>query len=86
MWSVAPAVCLLHVRCSCFWGLELALQRVPGVVKTTVGYTGGSTANPTYDEVCMGFTGHAEVVQCTYDPDQVSSSSSSLQRVGVKNR
>jgi peptide-methionine (S)-S-oxide reductase len=57
--------------CSCFWGLELAFQRVPGVVKTSVGYSGGKSANPTYDEVCMGFTGHTEVVQCTYDPDQV---------------
>eukprot|EP00775_Hariotina_reticulata_P010555 gene10555-10715_t len=56
----------------CFWGLELAFQRIPGVVATTVGYTGGKSANPTYDEVCMGFTGHAEVVQVTYDPNQVS--------------
>jgi methionine-S-sulfoxide reductase len=63
--------CFCVCRCSCFWGLELAFQRVPGVVKTTVGYSGGKTANPTYDEVCMGFTGHTEVVQCTYDPDQV---------------
>lgn len=47
----------------CFWGLELAYQRVPGVLKTTVGYTGGSTANPSYEAVCSGNTGHAEAVQ-----------------------
>lgn len=54
----------------CFWGLELALQRVPGVVKTSVGYTQGKAANPTYDEVCMGFTGHTEAVQVTYNPQE----------------
>lgn len=47
----------------CFWGLELAMQRVPGVVKTSVGYTGGDTPNPTYETVCSGRTGHAEAVQ-----------------------
>lgn len=56
----------------CFWGLELAYQRVPGVVKTTVGYTGGKEANPTYDDVCSGWTGHTEAVQCTYKPDEVT--------------
>jgi len=54
----------------CFWGLELAYQRVPGVVKTTVGYTGGQKLNPTYEEVCSGRTGHTEVVQVTYDPKE----------------
>lgn len=52
----------------CFWGLELAYQRVPGVVSTTVGYTGGKDPHPTYDSVCMGYTGHTEAVQCTYNP------------------
>jgi len=56
----------------CFWGLELAYQRVPGVVKTSVGYTQGKSPNPTYDEVCMGFTGHTEAVQVTYDPKEVA--------------
>ena len=47
----------------CFWGLELAFQRVPGVVSTSVGYSNGDYADPTYDAVCSGTTGHAEAVQ-----------------------
>ncbi len=47
----------------CFWGLELAYQRVPGVVKTSVGYTGGHDPTPNYNSVCSGRTGHAEAVQ-----------------------
>ena len=47
----------------CFWGLELAYQRVPGVIKTSVGYTGGHDPLPNYNSVCMGRTGHAEAVQ-----------------------
>jgi peptide-methionine (S)-S-oxide reductase len=50
-----------------FWGIELAFQRVPGVIKTEVGYTQGLSSNPTYEEVCSGSSGHAEAVQITYD-------------------
>lgn len=63
---------LATIAGGCFWGLELAFQRVPGVIKTSVGYIGGKTKNPTYEEVCYGETGHAEAVQCVYDPNVVS--------------
>lgn len=56
----------------CFWGLELAYQRVPGVTHTSVGYTDGPVPNPTYEEVCSGRTGHAEAVQVYYDPKEVT--------------
>lgn len=56
----------------CFWGLELAYQRVPGVLKTQVGYTSGQKSNPSYREVCTGTTGHAEAVEVTYNPNVIS--------------
>lgn len=56
----------------CFWGAELAYQRVPGVVSTKVGYTHGETENPTYEQVCSGNTGHAEAVAVDYNPTEVS--------------
>ncbi|WP_203993487.1 peptide-methionine (S)-S-oxide reductase, partial [Sphaerisporangium rufum] len=56
----------------CFWGAERKFWQTPGVVSTSVGYQGGYTPNPTYEEVCSGRTGHAEVVRVVYDPDQVS--------------
>lgn len=56
----------------CFWGVEAAFRRVPGVVDAVSGYSGGRTENPTYKEVCTDQTGHAEVVQVTFDPAQVS--------------
>ncbi|HUR37563.1 MAG TPA: peptide-methionine (S)-S-oxide reductase, partial [Terriglobales bacterium] len=56
----------------CFWGVEAAFREVKGVTDAAVGYLGGTMANPTYKDVCNGDTGHAEVVQVTYDPAQVS--------------
>ena len=56
----------------CFWGEERRFWETPGVVSTSVGYEGGYTPNPTYEQVCSGRTGHAETVRVVYDPAQVS--------------
>ena len=56
----------------CFWGAERRFWQVPGVYSTAVGYAGGYTPNPTYEEVCTGRTGHTEVVLIAYDPAQVT--------------
>jgi len=56
----------------CFWGIEAAFRRVPGVLDAAVGYSGGRTENPSYQDVCTDTTGHAEVVQVTFDSEKLS--------------
>jgi len=56
----------------CFWGVQTTFDRIPGVEKTTVGYEGGTLENPTYRDVCTDRTGHAEVLEISFDPARVS--------------
>jgi peptide-methionine (S)-S-oxide reductase len=56
----------------CFWGVEAAFRQLDGVIATQVGYEGGQLENPTYGDVCSRATGHAEVVEVTYDPERIS--------------
>jgi peptide-methionine (S)-S-oxide reductase len=56
----------------CFWGVEYVFERVPGVLRTDVGYEGGTTENPTYRDVCSHTTGHVEVARVTFDPSVVT--------------
>jgi len=56
----------------CFWGMEEIIRKIPGILESTVGYTGGSNPHPTYQEVCSGKTGHAEAIQIVFDPSRLS--------------
>ena len=56
----------------CFWGVQSSFDRVKGVVRTEVGYSGGDKVDPTYEEVCSDITGHAEVILIEYDPEIVT--------------
>ena len=63
-----PAFEVATLAGGCFWGMEEILRQVPGVLDTEVGYTGGTTSYPTYEQVKTGATGHAEAIQVTFDP------------------
>ena len=63
---------LAQFAMGCFWGVERKFWQMPGVWVTAAGYAGGSTPNPTYEEVCSGRTGHTEVVLVAYNPSEIS--------------
>ena len=67
-----PSLQLATFAAGCFWGVEEIFAKLKGVKKTLVGYTGGTVENPTYQIVCNGKTGHAESVQITYNPEEIT--------------
>jgi peptide methionine sulfoxide reductase msrA/msrB len=70
--TAAPKRELATLAGGCFWGMEEILRKIPGVLETKVGYTGGTVPNPTYKLVCTGITGHAEGIQIAFDPSRIS--------------
>jgi peptide-methionine (S)-S-oxide reductase len=67
-----PGMAVATFAGGCFWCMEPPFDKLPGVISTTAGYTGGKTSSPTYEEVSSGATGHAEAVQIVYDPTKIS--------------
>lgn len=70
--SPTPQIERATLAGGCFWCMEAQFKLIPGVVSVTSGYAGGATANPTYEEVCTGTTGYAEVIQIAFDPHKLS--------------
>jgi len=68
----APAHETAILAGGCFWGMEEIIRKIPGVIKTTVGYSGGATAAPTYEEICAGGTGHAESIEVVFDASRLN--------------
>lgn len=71
LFAVPDGAAAIYLAFGCFWGAERIMWKLPGVISTAVGYMGGYTPNPTYEEVCTGRTGHTETVQVVYDPAAV---------------